>query len=152
MNNNMKKIFFLLIGFVCSIGCFAQGVEDDLYDTSEFSMLANMSAIYLAEGRNYIMSAKVFDSGDRFNKLPRLVRKVDNAIEVCYQYTQKFRKDNIVLEGYTKGEIREMKEEAEADAFNKVASVQREVKEIKNEIQRRIRNKMVMNSMFFNIY
>ena len=45
-----------------------------------------------------------------------------------------------------------MKEEAEADAFNKVASVQREVKEIKNEIQRRIRNKMVMNSMFFNIY
>ena len=112
--NNMKKIFFILIGFVCSIGCFAQGVEDDLYDTSEFSMLANMSAIYLAEGRNYIMSAKVFDSGDRFNKLPRLVRKVDNAIEVCYQYTQKFRKDNIVLEGYTKGEIREMKEEAGA--------------------------------------
>lgn len=152
MNNNMKKIFFLLVGLVCSIGCFAQGVEDDLYDTSEFAAMAHLGVLFLGEGRECIMLPKMFNVEEKLSRMNSLHKKVENIIEACHRYTQKFRKDNIGLEGYTKGEIRNMKKEAENDIYSKLSDLKGEVSSIKSEIQQRIRGNMAINSMFFNIY
>ena len=148
----MKKILILAVGFMLSMGCFSQEVKDDLYDNTRFADMAHMSVFYLASGRDFIMQTKVFNTKDKAQKLNRLIEKVERTIQVCDEYALKFREGSIALEGYTKGEIRSMKEDAEADAFSRLSAVKKELDAIKYDAQKRVREKMAWGSMFFNVY
>lgn len=148
----MKKILILAVGFMLSIGCFSQEVKDDLYDNTSFADMAHMSVYYLASGKDYIMRTKVFNTEDKLSKLNRLIAKVERTIQLCDEYTLKFREGSAALEGYTKGEIRSMKKDAEADAYGMLSAVKKEYNAIKYDAQKRIRDKMTWGSMLFNVY
>jgi predicted transcriptional regulator len=146
----MKKIFAVCIALMFTCVCFSQEVEEDLYDNSDFEESICVSTKLLVQARDFIVNTKEFNTEEKLIKFTTILRKVENTIQACANYSQKFRKNNVSLEGYTKAELREMKMDAELEVYDRLLEIERNIKEYQYEVEaKRLRN-MSINAMFFN--